>query len=130
MTQPGDRRIDEEAGFGLVEALVSIVILAIGLLAIGGLTLAVAEQSRTAAARTDQTFAAEEVLGDLSSQGYTGLADEAAQGSQQRSVQVGERSIEVTWQVTTLGSSLREIRAIPAAVNGAPPDTFVTRVAR
>lgn len=124
--EPCDAR---EAGFGLVEALVSIVILSIGLLAVGGMTLAVAQQSRLAAARTDQTFAAEEVLGDLSAQGYSGLSDEVASGEQERDVQVGARTITVTWHVTSAGSSLREIRAVPETLDGVPADTFVTRVA-
>lgn len=51
-----------DAGFGLVEALIAFVILAVGLMAVAGIALSVAAQTQGAASTTAQSLAAQQVL--------------------------------------------------------------------
>jgi prepilin-type N-terminal cleavage/methylation domain-containing protein len=120
----------DQEGFSLVEVLIAVIVLSFGLLAVGGLALATAQQSRASEARTDQTLAAERVMDGLVSQGYTGLDDETGAGEVERDVQIGERTVPVASEVTQVSGGLREIRVVARRVDVVPPDTLVMRVAR
>lgn len=122
----GGERVGSEEGFGLVEALVALVILSIGLLALAGLTLAVAQQTSRASAETDQALAAQQVLEVMIDAGYGTYAN----GSTDTTVTVGDRTITVTRNVSSAGSSVQEIEIVVPATGQASQATFTTRVHR
>lgn len=115
-----------EAGFGLVEVLVALTILAFGLLAVAGLTWSVTRQARGAAVRTGQTLAAQQVVEATIARGYGALAV----GESDTTVAVGERSYTVTLVVTQVGDDLRELSATVSGTEEVAPATFATRVHR
>lgn len=113
-----------EGGFGLVEALVSAVILSVGLLAVGGIALSVAGQTRMASIRTGQALAGQQVLEDVVTREYSSIL---AAG--------GDTTITVGGRTYTVGRSVTEVSAgyarVEIAVEGAGalgPDTVVTFV--
>lgn len=81
-----------DAGFGLVEALIAFVILAVGLLAVAGIALSVAAQTRGAAATTAQSLAAQQVLEVTATAEYSAVSV----GQQDTTVTVGNRTFTVT----------------------------------
>lgn len=117
-------RDGREAGFGLVEALVSAVILSVGLLAVGGIALSVATQTRSAAVRTDQALAGQQVLEDMVTRDFQTILS-----------MTGDTTLTVGGRTYTVGRSVTEISAVYAkieiVVEGADrlgPDTVVTFV--
>lgn len=115
-----------EAGFGLVEVLVALTILAFGVLAVAGLTWSVTRQTRGAAVRTGQTLAAQQVVEATVARGYEALAV----GESDTTVAVGERSYTVALAVTQVGEDLREVSATVSGTEEVAPHTFATRVHR
>lgn len=115
-----------EAGFGLVEVLVAVTILAVGLLAVAGLTWAVATQTREATVRTGQTLAAQQVVDAMVARGYEALAT----GSSDTTLVVGERSYTVAREVTQAGPDLKQVVATVSGAEGIAPRVFTTRVHR
>ena len=120
----GSDRDGPEAGFGLVEALVSAVILSVGLLAVGGIALSVATQTRSAAVRTDQALAGQQVLEDMVTRDFQTILS-----------MTGDTTLTVGGRTYTVGRSVTEISAVYAkieiVVEGADrlgPDTVVTFV--
>lgn len=123
MTGPAPRG---EAGFGLVEVLVALSILAFGLLAVAGLTWGVASQTREAAVRTSQTLAAQQVVDAMVARGYDALSP----GTSDTTVVVGDRSYTVTREVAQAGQDLRRLTVTVAGTEGIGPRAFTTGVHR
>lgn len=94
-----------DAGFGLVEALVAILVFAVGLLAVAGMTLSVAGQSRASTYRTDQTMVAQELLEHQLDEGYDGLTV----GTTDTAVAIDARSYDVQIVVTDQGPRARKV---------------------
>lgn len=127
MTGTGDDGgFGSEEGFGLVEAIVALVILSVGLLALAGLTLTVARQTSRASAETDQALAAQQVLEVMTDAGYGTYAN----GSTDTTVTVGDRTLTVTRNVSSAGSGVQEIEVVVPAVGQAAQASFTTRVHR
>lgn len=131
--RPGDGAVDPrfrgQAGFGLVEVLVALVVLAVGLLGAGGLALVAGQHTSQASARTGQEIAAQRVIGGLLEQGYAGLDDETGAGRLDTTVTVKERTYSVAKEVTQSSARIRRIVVEVEAVSFA--DTLVrsTRIA-
>jgi Tfp pilus assembly protein PilV len=89
------QRISDEGGLGLIEVLVSMVILSVGMLAIAGISLQVGTQNALSTNQTDQSLAAQQVMETLQAIGYTNVA------SGTDTVTVGTSSYVVTRSVTT-----------------------------
>lgn len=113
-----------EAGVTLIELLVAIVILAVGLLAVAGMTGAVATQTRMGGSVTGQTAAAQEVLEDVQAMDFADVQ------SGTRQVTVGSHTYTVDSQVNALRTNLKEVVAVVEGTRELPPDTFRTLVAR
>ena len=117
---------EPEAGFGLVEVLVALTLLAVGLVAVAGLTRGVARQTREAAIRTEQTFAARQVLEAMMARGYAALDD----GASDTTLVVGARSYTVRREVTREGTDLKRLSATVPATSGVPGRTYATLLNR
>ncbi|MFW6193739.1 MAG: type IV pilus modification PilV family protein [Gemmatimonadota bacterium] len=89
---PGPVRTSGAAGFGLVEALIAFVILAVGLLAVAGIALSVAAQTRGAASTTAQSLAGQQVLEVTATSDY----GDVPVGEKDTTVTVGNRSYTIT----------------------------------
>lgn len=113
-----------EAGFGLVEALIAAILLSVGLLAVGGIALSVASQTRSAAIRTDQTLAGQQVLEATLSQSYADIGS----GQQDTTVTVGGRTYQVTRAVTNAGTGMKEVEVVVSGEGSVSAATFRTRV--
>lgn len=120
------RAASSEAGFGLVEVLVALTILAVGLLAVAGLTWGVARQTREAAVRTEQTLAARQVLEAMIDRGYAALDP----GTTDTTLVVGERSYTVSRVVTLEGADLKRLAAVVPPTAGVGGHTFATLLNR
>lgn len=94
-----------EAGFGLVEAMVAIMLFSVGLLAVAGITLGVAQQSRASTYTTEQTMVGQEVLDAKLTEGYAGLTV----GTTDSTVQMDSRSYGVQIVVTDAGARARRV---------------------
>ncbi len=112
-----------EEGFGLVEVLIAVVILAFGLLALAGVSLSTAHQTRGAAYDTDQAMAAQQIM-DAMAQNYAGVAV----GSSDTTVTVAGRSYTVSRTVTQAATKLKSVQLVVTGATGVTPDTFVTRL--
>ena len=114
--------VADESGFGLVEILITMLIMSVGLLALTTISAGVASQTRISAERTGQAMAAQQVLEDYARRGYSTAA------SGMDTVQVGGKTYIVTSTVTDVNGRVRQISAV---VNGRGPTTartYVTRV--
>lgn len=110
-----------EAGFGLVEVMVSVVILAFGLLAVAGLTMGVASQTTSASLGTDQVMAAQQVLEETIAAGY----DAYPPGTDETVVvTVGDTDYEVRRIVTTYSEAAALLEVIVEAKGTVAADTF------
>lgn len=94
-----------EGGFGLVEALVAFVVLAVGLLAVAGIALSVAAQTRDAAFVTDRDLAAHQVLEVAATAGYARLSP----GTKDTTVTVGTTVYTVTRTVEQASPRTRKV---------------------
>lgn len=112
----------DEAGFGLVEVLIALVIMAVGLIAVGGLHVAVADQQRAAEWRTGQTLAATEVFDRMRRAGF------AAAVSGTDTVTIGKQMYSAK---ITVNTTLPRVKLVAAQVGGNATygsRTFVTRI--
>lgn len=66
-----------ERGFGLVEALVALVVLTVGMLGVAGLSAGVAEQTRRSAWETEQALVAQQLMDSIRRAGYAAATDGA-----------------------------------------------------
>ena len=96
----------DQAGFGLVEAIVAIMLLALGLLAVAGITLGVAQQSRASTYTTEQTMVGQEVLEYQLDQGYAALTPGTTTDT---TVGVDSRTYDVRIVVSDVGPRARRV---------------------
>lgn len=115
-----------EAGFGLAEALVAIMVMAVGLLAVAGITLAVAQQSRASSYTTEQTMVGQEMLEFQLDQGYAGLTP----GTSDTAVQVDSRTYDVEVTVSDVGPRTRRVDLSIAGQENTSPVTLSSLVHR
>lgn len=111
-----------DAGFGLVEALIAVTMLVIGLLAVSGLSLAAATQARVADWQADQAEAGQVAIEDVHLQGF------AAAASGTDTVTIDGHDYVVTLTVTNLNGRVKDVQAQVAAVGSLPARTFTTRL--
>ena len=111
-----------ERGFGIVEALLAVIVLAIGMVAVSGLSLATATESRISRAQSDQALAGQMVLEWVQRQGFA----TASSGSD--TVTVDGHDFIVTLTVVTPHPKVKEVHAIVASYGPIGPRTFVTRL--
>lgn len=109
-----------EAGFGLVEALVAVVVFAVGVLAVAAVAAHAAQLSTRSAVATDQTFAANQVFASLRQEDFDAVT------SGEETVPVGDHTYEVERDVTTLSGDTKQVVAVVSGVATFPPDTFET----
>lgn len=114
-----------EGGFGLVEVLVAVVILAFGMLAVAGMSLSTARQTRGAAYDTDQAMVAQQFM-DAMSQNFTGVAV----GTSDTTVTIAGRTYTVSQTVQQPSVHLKDVTLVVSGLEQVPPDTFVTRLHR
>jgi Tfp pilus assembly protein PilV len=98
MTRPMQmfrERVRDETGLGLVEVLVSMIILSVGVLAIAGISLQVGTLNALSTSQTDQSLAAQQVMESMQAAGYAN----ASSGSD--TITVANRRYVVTTSVTT-----------------------------
>lgn len=119
--QRGDRaRLTGEAGFGLVEALVAVVVFAVGMLAVAGVALQVGQLATLTTVASDQTMAAEQTFDALRE------GDFDVMGSGTGALQVGNQTYSIERDVTQLSSDTKEVVAVVSGVDPIRPDTFRT----
>jgi len=114
-----------QAGFGLVEVLVAVVILAFGLLAVAGVSLMVAGQTRGAAYDTDQAMIAQQVM-DVMAQNF----DAVPTGTSDTTMSVAGRSYTISADVTQPSVHLKEVQLVVSGRDRVHPDTFQTSLHR
>lgn len=114
-----------EAGFGLIEALIAFLILAVGLMAVAGIALSVAAQTRDAAYTTDQDQAAQQVLEIMATADYSSVT---AGGTSDTTVSVGGRNYAVTRTVTQVNPRTKRVKVTVPGQGDDPSETMVTYV--
>jgi Tfp pilus assembly protein PilV len=108
------RRLSDDRGFGITEALIAVTILVIGLLAVTGLTLATALQARTADLRSDQMITGQTAIEKVRQAGF------AAAASGVDTVTTGGRTFYVTRTVTDINDRTKLVNVDIAAASGGP----------
>lgn len=120
------RRVRLEEGFGLVEVMIALTILAFGLMAVAGISLSVGAQTNWSMWQTDQSMAAQEVLESIQLSGY----DAVSNGTD--TVSVGNRIYLATRLVTSINSRVKEVAVTITPTRGdyrgSPARTYVTRL--
>lgn len=111
-----------EKGFGLVEALIALIILSVGLLAIAGIALSVSAQTRAGVDTTAQVMAGQQVLEAMVQQGYGNVS------TGDTTVSVGNRTFTVGRSVTASGVRWQEVEARVEATGDRPAQTLTTRL--
>lgn len=101
--------MEDESGFGLVEALIAVTILVIGLVAVSGISLASADQALVANWRSRQAAAAQFALEEIQTDGWW----VATSGTD--TVTVGGHAFPVNVTITNVTSRVREVTIIVAA---------------
>lgn len=105
-------RIEDASGLGLIEVIVSMLILSVGMLAIAGVSLQVGTQNKLSTSQTDQSLAAQQVMETLQRAGY------AATTSGTDTVSVGNRTYWVTRAVTTPNTRVKLVRLTVTPASG------------
>lgn len=100
----GDERKDE-GGFGLVEALIAFVLLSVGMLAIAGIALSTAAQTRAASDVTQQALASQQAMEVWLTTPYS----EVPAGTKDTTVSLAGRDFTVTREVSAIGPRAKEI---------------------
>lgn len=109
-----------EAGFGLVEALVAVVVFSIGMLAVAGIALHVGQLTTLTAVASDQMMAAERTFDALREEDFDVV------GSGTGTLQVGDHTYTIERDVTQLSGDTKEVVAVVSGVGPIRPDTFRT----
>lgn len=107
-------------GFGLVEALVAVVVFAVGVLSVAAVAVHAAQLSTRSAVATDQTLVASQVFASLR------LEDFDAVTSGEETVQAGDHTYTVDREVTQLSTDTKQVVAVVSGVATFPADTFET----
>jgi len=126
MDRPMNRlrdRIADTSGLGLIEVLVSMIILSVGMMAIAGISLQVGTQNKLSTSQTDQSLAAQQVMETLQRVGY------AATTSGTDTISVGNRRYRVTRSVTTPNARVKLVQLTVSAMTGtASPRVYTSRI--
>lgn len=117
-------RFQAQAGFGLIEALVAIVIFALGTLVVAGLALAAGHYATKASIDTDQSLVASQLFAELRQEDFGVVAS----GTQ--SLSVGDHVYSVDVVVAQPSADVKSVEAVVAGVGPFSPDTFRTRLHR
>jgi len=112
----------DESGFGLVEILITMLIMSVGLLALTTISAGVASQTRISAERTAQAMATQQVLEDYTRRGY------AAAASRVDTVQVSGRRYIVTSSVTDVNGRVRQVSSVVDGRGLVASRTYITRI--
>ena len=119
-------KLGDEGGFGLIEALISSMILGFGLLAVAGMSMWTAQQGRLAEWRTDQALAAQlelsKIQQDVRKLGFSTITDT------ERSLAVGDQTFVVSTTVSLVSSRVKEVGIEVSGVGSVGSRTFTTRV--
>ena len=102
--------------------MVSSTIGSIGLLALAGLQLATATQSRIGEWRTEQALAAQQVFEEIQQKGYASAAGGAFTAN------VDGYAHRVTVSVSSPALRVKQITAVVAPIGSISAQTFVTRI--
>lgn len=113
-----------EGGFGLVEAIVAIVVFGIGTVAVAGLTLTAGTYANRAAVETDQTMVSNQLFSELRQEDFSAVA------SGTRTLTTGEHGYDVEVTVSQPSADVKTVLAVVSGVGPFPPDTFRTRIHR
>jgi len=118
-------RLRDVSGLGLIEVLVSMVLLSVGVMALAGTSLQVAEQNRLSASRTGESLAAQQVMETLRHRGYVA----ATSGS--GTVLVGNRAYRVVRAVTSPAPRVKRVQLTVTSLTApSTPRLFTSRVYR
>ena len=112
----------DESGFGLVETLIALTILVIGLVAVSGLSVASANQARTANWRSQQAAAAQVILEDIQLEGWWSIA------SGVDTVTVAGHEFPVKIGVTDVTKRVKQVTLVVAGIGDADAVTYRTRL--
>jgi len=112
----------DDTGFGLVETLIALTILVIGLVAVSGLSLASADQARIANWRSQQAAAAQMVMEEIQSDGWSAAV------SHMDTATVAGHDYEVKVDVSDISSRVRQVTLGVAGVGDIGGRTFTTRL--
>lgn len=118
------RRFRGEDGFGLIEAMIAITVFAVGLIALAGMTLTVAGQSRAATYTTEQTMVAQDLLESELSDGYAGLAP----GARDTTVDLDARTYSARIVIDDVGPRARRVRVRVSGFEDIDPATLTSLV--
>lgn len=120
----GGPRVCDEDGFGLVEALIAFVLLAVGMLAIAGIALSTAAQTRAASDVTQQALASQQAMEVW----LTTPFSEVPSGTKDTTVSVAGRDFTVTRDVSVIGPRAKEITVSVGGEGGEDQRTLVSRL--
>jgi len=117
------QRLRDVSGFGLIEVLVSMILLSVGLLALAGTSRQVGEQNRLSGSRTGEALAAQQVMGTVWHRGYGAATSGAG------AVSVGNRVYLVTRAVTSPAPRVKVVRlSVTSQRLPSNPRVFTSRV--
>ena len=116
-------RLGDVLGLGLIEVLVSMVLVSVGLLALAGSSLQVGQQNRLSASRTGESLAAQQAMEIVRSRGY------ATTTSGIGTVSIGNRAYRVTRAVTSPSPRIKVVRLTVMSRSAvSTPRVFTSRV--
>ncbi len=116
------RTIANENGFGLVEAMVAVLILAVGLVSIAGMSYGTMSLIRRSSDMTDHTMAGHLALENVVRGGYTAAA------SGVDTVSINYEDYIVTLSVTNVTATMKQVTAVVPGSGSASLRTFITRI--
>ncbi|MEN8143860.1 MAG: prepilin-type N-terminal cleavage/methylation domain-containing protein [Gemmatimonadota bacterium] len=111
-----------EGGFGLVEAMVAIIILAVGLVSVAGISFGTMSLIQTSSDMTDQTMAGHLALESVQRGGY------AAAVSGTDTVTINYQDYPVALTVTNVSATMKQVTAVVSGSGSASMRTFITRI--
>ena len=116
-------QLKDVSGLGLIDVLVSLMLLSIGVLSVAGTSRSVGEQVRLSSVRTDQSAVALQTMATLRRRGYAAATGGAG------IVFLGRRAYRVSRTVTSSGQRVKVVRLTVTPESGPPtPRIFTSRV--
>lgn len=116
-----------QGGFSLVEVLVAVVILAVGLLAVAGISSGVASLTHRSTVETEQTVAAQQMLEKMVSDTF-GHYPRGAGAIADTTLTVAGHDYTVTREVFSVSDRVDSLRVIVEGKGRFGPDTFRSRM--